>query len=285
MAKKRSLFLVLSGLNQACSSQPAILTLATTTSTENSGLLAAIHPDFEASAGMQVKLIAKGTGAALRLARGGDADAVLVHAPQLEAQFVEEGWGLSRHAVMYNDFVLIGPDDDPAGIAQAPDAAGALLGLAQAEALFVSRGDASGTHIKEQRLWERSGIALEVRDDSSGAPGSRPTGDWYHSIGQGMGKAILYATERRGYTLCDRGTYYAFALDEPARTDLRILHQGDPVLANPYHVIAVDPQRHPHVQAEAAQAYVRWITSPRAQDAIGAYRVHGETLFHPGPAP
>ncbi len=285
MSKKLSLLLVLAGLTQACTSETRILTLATTTSTENSGLLAAIHPDFEASHGIPVKLVAKGTGAALRLARGGDADAVLVHAPQLEEEFVQEGWGQTRHPVMYNDFVIIGPADDPAGAAQSPDAASALLSVAQAEALFVSRGDASGTHVKEQGLWERSGVALDAQGDASGAPGSRPTGDWYHSIGQGMGKTILYATEKRGYALSDRGTYYAFALDEPPRTDLEILHQGDAALANPYHVIAVNPERHPHIQAEEAQAYIRWITSPQTQHAIGAYRVRGETLFRPGPAP
>ncbi len=267
---------------------PTILTLTTTTSTENSGLLAAIHPDFEARSGMQVKVVAKGTGAALQLAREGNADVVLVHAPALESEFVADGHGLERVPVMYNDFVLVGPHDDPGMISGCGDAAWALAQLAEREVLFVSRGDASGTHVKEQELWQAAGLPLEehgVDADTGGKPLLRPAGDWYHAVGQGMGPTLGYATERRAYTISDRGTYYALALDDPPRTDLAVLCEGDPRLANPYAAIAVNPERHPHVQADAALAYVSWLVSDETQQLIGTYRVQDRVLFHPGSPP
>lgn len=284
--------MVLIGLHQRSVAEAGdVLTLATTTSTENSGLLAQIHPDFEKKTGIRVKVIAKGTGASLQLARDGNADVVLVHARRQEDEFVAERYGVMRRDVMSNDFVIIGPVSDPAGIRGARGAAKALKRLAAAAEVFISRGDGSGTHIKEQDLWRRTGIPLRsktVRVFSQGRPKEfrsvRPSGTWYLSIGQGMGKTILVATEKQAYTMADRGTYYAFALSEPGKTDLAILYQGDETLYNPYGVIAVNPARHPHVNFPAAKKYIRWITSAEVQKMIGAYAIGGKVLFHPGAA-
>jgi tungstate transport system substrate-binding protein len=287
MSGQRHLLLCLFVFAGCTSDSGQVLTLTTTTSTENSGLLGHLHPDFEQRTGILVRVVANGTGAALQLAREGNADVVLVHAPALEERFVTEGHGLARVPVMYNDFVLLGPEDGPLGLG-CEDTSAALAKVAEAQAIFVSRGDASGTHVKEQELWQASGVALEDRSTLAGASDQhilQPIGDWYHAVGQGMGPTIGYATERRGYALSDRGTFYALALDDPPRTDLAIVCQGDPRLANPYSVIAVNPATHPHVQAEAAQAYVDWLVSPDTQALIGAYRKGGEQLFHPGPAP
>jgi len=275
---------IATALLAACSTpEPQVLTLTTTTSTENSGLLAHLHPDFQERTGIQVRVVAKGTGAALQLAREGNADVVLVHAPALEEQFVADGHGLERVPVMYNDFVLIGPADGPIG-AGCEGASAALAAVAAAEAVFVSRGDASGTHVKEQELWQASGVPL-VEKTSGDRSFLQPDAGWYHAVGQGMGPTIGYATERRGYALSDRGTYYAMALDDPPRSDLVIACEGDATLANPYAVIAVDPARHPHVQAEAAQAYVDWLTSASTQALIDGFRRGGKQLFHAGPVP
>ena len=275
--------LVLAVLAACSAPEPTVITLTTTSSTENSGLLAHLHPDFEERTAIQVRVVAKGTGAALQLAREGNADVVLVHAPALEERFVAEGHGLERVPVMYNDFVLIGPADGPLGRG-CDSASAALAAIATEEALFVSRGDASGTHIKEQELWQASGVPL-VEKTSGDRTHLQPDAAWYHAVGQGMGPTIGYATERRGYTLSDRGTYYAMALDDPPRSDLVIACEGDVRLANPYAVIAVDPNRHPHVQAEAAQEYVSWLTSPSTQALIDGFRKGGKRLFHAGPPP
>jgi len=264
------------------------LTLATTTSTENSGLLAHIHPDFERKTGIRIKVVAKGTGASLQLARDGNADVILVHAREQEEKFVEEGYGVMRRDVMYNDFVVIGPGDDPAGIRGVKDPAEALSRIARAKRIFISRGDGSGTHLREQQIWHRTGIPLEAETVTIFAKGEkrsfesvRPPGDWYLSVGQGMGKAIMIATEKRAYTLADRGTYYAFALARPPKTDLAILCEGHESLYNPYGVIAVNPRRHPHVNFTGAKEYIAWITSPDVQRMIGRYKFQGEVLFHP----
>jgi tungstate transport system substrate-binding protein len=258
-----------------------VLTLATTTSTENSGLLRHIHPDFEKKTGVRVKVIAKGTGASLRLARDGNADVVLVHSREHEDRFVADGYGVMRREVMYNDFIIIGAEGDPAGIREARTAADAFRRIAEGEHVFISRGDGSGTHIREQRLWRRTGIPLVERTKSEIV---RPHGDWYISIGQGMGKTISVATERQAYTLADRGTHYAFALADPPRTDLDILFEGDEDLHNPYGVIAVDPRKHPHVNFEVASKYIEWITSPEVQAMVAGYRMNGKVLFHPSAA-
>ncbi|NQT17741.1 MAG: substrate-binding domain-containing protein [Planctomycetes bacterium] len=266
-----------------------VLTLATTTSTENSGLLASIHPDFEKKAGVQVRVVAKGTGASLQLARDGNADVVLVHARTLEDRFVAEGFGVLRRDVMYNDFVFIGPDADPAALKGARSPAEALKRIAAGEHEFVSRGDGSGTHLREQELWRGTAVDLETRQATVLVKGKkrsfqsvRPKGDWYLSIGQGMGKTIMVATEKRAYALVDRGTYYALALAEPPRTDLVVVCEGDKGLYNPYGVIAVNPRKHPHVNFAAAKRYVEWITSAEVQKMIGRFRVGGRVLFHPG---
>lgn len=276
------------GVPVAASPAEKILTLATTTSTENTGLLAHIHPGFEARTGIRIKVIAKGTGASLQLGRDGNADVLLVHAPELESQFVAEGFGILRRRVMYNDFVLLGPASDPARVKAAPTAAESLARVARAGRPFVSRGDGSGTHVKEQELWRKTGLPLEsqaIRAIEDGKTRSiesiRPTGNWYFSIGQGMGKTLSVAAERQGYALSDRGTYDAFALAKPPRTDLVIVSQGDPLLRNPYSVIAVNPARHPQVNYAAARQYIEWITSPEVQRQIGAFGVRGRQLFHP----
>ncbi len=237
------------------------LRLATTTSTENSGLLAALLPPFEKARGVKVDVIAVGTGKALKLGESGDVDVVLVHARSLEDQFVAEGFGVNRRDVMYNDFVLLGPAGDPAGIKGMRDAAGALGKIAAVGSPFLSRGDQSGTHAKEKELW--------------GAAGVTPAGAWYLEAGRGMGEVITMATERQGYTLADRGTFLAYR----AKTDLVVLVEGDERLFNPYGVIAVNPARHPHVKASLAAAFIDYLTSPGGQGIIAGFKRNGEPLF------
>jgi tungstate transport system substrate-binding protein len=197
-----------------------------------------------------------------------------------------------RRDVMYNDFVVLGPKADPAGSRGARTAADAFARIARSGSDFISRGDNSGTHIKEQEIWRKTGLPLEsvrasviVGGEEQRSETLRPRGDWYLSVGQGMGKTITIATERQGYTLADRGTYYAFALAEPARTDLALLCQGDPLLYNPYGVIAVNPAKNPGVNFEAAVKYIEWITSRPVQKMIGGYRVQRKVLFHASASP
>ncbi|HEO70255.1 MAG TPA: tungsten ABC transporter substrate-binding protein [Candidatus Hydrogenedentes bacterium] len=268
------------------------LTLATTTSTQNSGLLDHIHPDFEAKTGIMVKVIARGTGASLQLAREGNVDVVLVHAPDIEEAFVEEGYGVERTSVMHNDFVLVGPPADPAGVRGSKEVGAALATIAAKKAVFVSRGDNSGTHAKEQALWEATDVPLASKQHIAIVRGEQvvfttlaPVGDWYMSIGQGMGKTISYATERRAYTLVDRGTYYAFALSAPPRTDLAIVCEGDKRLDNPYSVIAVNPAKVDGVRFDAATRYINWLVSEDTQRCIGDFKVGGKALFHPDVLP
>ena len=265
-----------------------LLTLATTTSTENSGLLAHIHPDFEEKTGIRVKVIVRGTGAALQLAREGNVDVVLVHSRDQEDKFLAEGHGIDRRDVMYNDFVLIGPQGDPAGVAGMTDAPAALAKIAERKAIFVSRGDRSGTHRKEVSLWRTSGVGLLVKERQIVKGGKTrkittvaPIGRWYHSIGQSMGKTIRYATEKRAYTLTDRGTWLVYATAQPPATDLVVLCEGDGRLHNPYGAIAVNPNRHPGINHDAAKKYLAWITSPATRKLIGDYRRCGKVLFHP----
>ncbi|NQU24290.1 MAG: substrate-binding domain-containing protein [Candidatus Nealsonbacteria bacterium] len=277
-------------LLQGCADPSAeqLLTLATTTSTDNSGLLAKIHPDFKQQTGIRIKVIAKGTGAALQLARDGNADVVLVHARAHEDKFVADGFGVMRRDVMHNDFVIVGPAADPARVKDATTAADALRRIADGSHLLISRGDGSGTHIKEQAVWQQTGLTLKTETRRIIAKGKqkevtsvRPPGTWYLSIGQGMGETLVMATEKRAYTLVDRGTYYAFALATPAKTDLVILSQRDEALHNPYGVIAVNPKTHAHANFDAAKKYIEWITSPKVQKMIGEYRIGGKILFHP----
>ncbi|WP_435092998.1 substrate-binding domain-containing protein [Halorubrum sp. N11] len=244
------------------------LTLTTTTSTYDTGLLDAIHGDFEALYGVSVDAVAKGTGAALQAARDGDADVVMVHARGLEDEFMRNGYGVNRRDLMFNDFVIVGPESDPAGIQGMRSATDALTAIASAEASFVSRGDNSGTHTKERNLWE--------------AAGTDPGGDWYQEIGSGMGEALNVATQQGAYTLSDRGTF----ISQRSAVDLAILVQGPigdgpEVLANPYGVMAVNPAIHDNANYDLAMAYIGWITSPDTQEAIGDYQVNDEQLFFP----
>ncbi|HHI77209.1 MAG TPA: hypothetical protein ENJ94_08555 [Gammaproteobacteria bacterium] len=259
----RHLLVVLALCAGPLAAQPQVLRLATTTSTENSGLLAYLLPAFERASGYQVHVIAVGTGKALRMGRDGDVDVVLVHAPAAEQAFVAEGAGILRRAVMHNDFVIVGPRGDRAGIRGLRDAVTALQRIARRRAPFVSRGDDSGTHKKELALWRAAGI--------------RPSGYWYREAGQGTGRVLQMANELDAYTLADRGTWLAFR----DRSDLRVLVEGDPRLFNPYHIIAVNPERHPGVDFAGAKALIDWITGPEGQRRIAAYRLRGEVLFHP----
>jgi tungstate transport system substrate-binding protein len=238
------------------------LILATTTSTEDSGLLDFILPDFEETQNAEVDVIAVGTGQAIELGTNGDADVLLVHARAREEAFVEAGDGTQRYDVMYNDFVILGPADDSAGIRGMATAVEAFQTLASAEATFISRGDDSGTHTKELAIWEAADI--------------EPVGDWYVSAGQGMGEVLTMSAEQEAYTLSDRATYLSregLALD--------ILVEGDEILFNPYGVIPVNPDRHPNVNAELAQAFADWITSLETQQLIADYQINGQQLFYP----
>ena len=258
------------------------LVLATTTSTADSGLLDAILPDFEERYGADVEVIAVGTGQAIQLGENGDADVILVHARNREDAFVEAGFGVNRQDVMYNDFVIVGPINDPAGIKGMIDSAAALTQIAQNQSLFVSRGDDSGTHTKEQSLWKSSDTALieaaGTKDPSKTA--MRPEGDWYQSVGQGMGATLTLANEQQAYTLSDRATYLARKLEG---LDLEIMVEGDSRLFNPYGVIAVNPELHPTVNAAGAEAFITWIASLEAQQAISQFGVEqfGQPLFVP----
>ncbi|MFC5134426.1 MULTISPECIES: substrate-binding domain-containing protein [Haloferacaceae] len=244
------------------------LTLTTTTSTYDTGLLDEIHGDFEEMYGVSVDAVAQGTGAALESGRNGDADVVMVHARGLEDEFMREGYGVNRRDLMFNDFVIVGPEDDPAGIEGMDSATEALTAVADAGATFVSRGDNSGTHTKELNLWE--------------AAGTEPGGDWYQETGTGMGEALNVATQQGAYTLSDRGTF----ISQRSEIDLVILVQGPiedgpEVLANPYGVMAANPGVHENANYDLAMAYIGWITSPGTQEAISSYQVDGEQLFFP----
>jgi tungstate transport system substrate-binding protein len=237
--------------------------VASTTSTENSGLFGHILPLFQEVTGIAVRVVAQGTGQALETGRRGDADVVFVHARELEEAFVADGYGVERFDVMYNDFVIVGPGADPAGLAGVDDAASAMAAIAEAEAPFASRGDDSGTHVAEMNLWEAAGVA--------------PEGQWYLSTGSGMGATLNTAAQVPAYALTDRGTWLSFANRGP----LEIVFEGDPVLFNPYGIILVNPERQPHVKAEQGQAFIDWVISQAGQEAIASYAVAGEQLFFP----
>lgn len=241
----------------------ATIKLATTTSTESSGLLEALLPAFTEKHGIMVHPIAVGTGKAIRLAENGDVDVILVHAPPAERKFVEEGFGVDRRDVMHNDFVILGPAPDPAGVRGTKDAAAALTKIARARSPFVSRGDDSGTNSKEKALWGDAGV--------------EPSGAWYMPAGQGMAAVLLMAHEKRAYTLADRGTYIALR----DKVQLEVLVEGDRRLLNPYGVIAVNPARHPHVRYAEAMTFIAWLTSPEGQEIIAGHTRDGEQLFYP----
>lgn len=237
--------------------------LATTTSTENSGLLGDLLPRFKQASGYDVHVIAVGTGKALRMGRDGDVDVVLVHAPVAEKKFVQDGFGEQRLPVMYNDFVIVGPDADPAGIAEASGVGDALARIARSESLFVSRGDDSGTHKKERGLWRSAEFA--------------PEGSWYREAGQGMGKVLQMADELNAYALTDRGTWLAYR----DKSRLRVAYEGHEALFNPYAIIAINAQRYPDLNHAGARTLIEWIRGDAGQRAIAAYRRSGEQLFRP----
>lgn len=237
-----------------------------TTSTQNSGLYAAILPDFKTATGIEARIVAVGTGQAIKNARNCDGDVLLVHARQSELAFVKAGYGLARYDVMYNDFVVVGPEDNPAGVLSGDTATAALDKIARSRTLFISRGDDSGTHTKERHLWSRTTIDPVTA-----------SGDWYREAGSGMGATLNVAVGLGGYTLTDRATWLTFG----NRQGHRIWLQGDPALFNQYGVIPVNPNVCPNVKTDLADTFVRWITSQEGQSAIAAYRVEGQQLFFP----
>ena len=239
------------------------LRLSTTTSTDNSGLLEVLHPVFEKKYGVKIDVIAVGTGKALRLGRNGDVDLVMVHDPEAEKAFVASGYGIARLPVMHNDFVLVGPANDPANVRQATSTAQALSRIAANHSLFISRGDDSGTHKKEQSLW----INAKTQPDPA----------WHHLSGQGMGAVLIMANEKQAYSLTDRGTYIAF----DKKLNLEIVYQGAPELHNPYHVILVNPEKHPHSQTDLARSYADFLRGAQGQKLIADFKVSGQQLFYP----
>jgi tungstate transport system substrate-binding protein len=250
----------------SAAAQPRFITVASTTSTEQSGLFRHLLPIFETKTGIQVRVVALGTGQALDLGRRGDADVVFVHARPLEEKFIAEGYGVKRFEVMYNDFVLVGPKSDAAKVRGSKDIVAALRRIYAAQVPFVSRGDRSGTHFAELQLWVLAGIDI-----------AQEKGPWYRDTGSGMGATLNTAAGMNAYALTDRGTWLAFK----NRGDLMIAAQGDKRLFNQYGVMLVNPAKHPHVKKEDGQAFVDWLISPEGQKAIADYRIDGEQLFFP----
>jgi tungstate transport system substrate-binding protein len=266
MIRRHLVIALLALLSLPALAQESSITIASTTSTEQSGLFGHLLPIFTRETGIAVRVVALGTGQALDVARRGDADLVFVHDRGAEERFVADGAGGPRLHVMFNDFVLVGPAADPAGVGNLRDTNEALRRIAATRAPFISRGDRSGTHSAELRLWQQAGV-----DPVSGR------GVWYREVGQGMGPALNTAAAQGAYVLADRGTWLAFR----NRQDLRILVEGDARLFNQYGVLLVNPQRHPHVKAADAQRFIDWVVAPAGQAAIAGYRINGEQLFFP----
>jgi tungstate transport system substrate-binding protein len=269
MSIVRSLFVIAATITLAgapADAQDKSIIVASTTSTQDSGLFGHILPLFKAKTGIDVKVVAQGTGQALDTGRRGDADVLFVHAKAPEEKFVADGFGVKRYPVMYNDFVLIGPKSDPAGIKGMSDVAKTLQAIKAKEAPFISRGDRSGTHIAELDLWKAAGIDI-----------GKEKGPWYKEIGQGMGAALNTASAANAYVLADRGTWLSFK----NRGDLDILVAGDKRLFNQYGVILVNPEKHPHVKKDLGQAFINWLISPEGQKAIADYKINGQELFFP----
>ena len=290
------LAVVMISLLDAGSGQSAekLIKMATTTSTENSGLLDVLLPEFTKETGIEVKVFAKGTGAAIRDGMDGNVDVIFVHAKAREEKFISEGYGSYRLDVMHNDFVIIGPAGDPAKIEGMQDAAGAFRKMTAAKVKFISRGDDSGTHIKEQALWKASGEAMKTEASEIIKKGKKHTlsfvypvglGKRYISIGQGMGKTLTFAEEKQAYTLTDRGTFLKYKYGRKLGLNLEILCEGDQNLFNPYGVIPVSPKKHPHVKFAAADRLARWLVSAQAQALIGQYKIAGRQAFFPDALP
>jgi tungstate transport system substrate-binding protein len=266
MMFRRSLFGLMAALSLGVPAlaQEKSIVVASTTSTQDSGLFAYLLPLFKARTGIEVKVVALGTGQALDTARRGDADVVFVHAKPEEEKFLAEGFGVKRYPVMYNDFVLIGPRTDPAGVGKSKDILEALRTIKSKELPFISRGDRSGTHLAEIKLWKAAGV--DIGDAKGG---------WYKAIGQGMGAALNTASASYAYVLADRGTWLSFK----NKGDLAIVVQGDKSLFNQYGVMLVNPAKHPHVKAALGQQFIDWLVSPEGQRDIAAYKINGEQLF------
>jgi tungstate transport system substrate-binding protein len=267
-----------------------ILKMSTTTSTQASGLLDVLLPELEKDTGIKVKVIAKGTGAAIRDGVDGNVDVIFVHAKAREEKFVKDGYGTKRYAVMHNDFVLLGPVNDPAKVKGMTDAPAVLKKIADSKAFFISRGDDSGTHTKEQALWQTSGLQLEKITNTIVKKGKKReiafvhpagSGEWYLSIGQGMGKTIMFADEKQAYTLADRGTYIKYKFGRDVPIELNVLCEGDPLLGNPYGFIPINPKKHPHVKYKLAEEFAQWLVSDRGQAVIADYRLLDKQLFYP----
>lgn len=260
-----SLMMVMGG-SSALAADESFITVASTTSTENSGLFAYLLPKFEEQTDIEVRVVAVGTGQAIELARNGDADVLFVHHTPSEEEFVAEGHGVERFDVMYNDFVIVGPASDPAGVKGMKDVTAALEKIAENQASFVSRGDDSGTHKKELSLWEASGV------DTQNA-----SGHWYRETGSGMGATLNTASGMNAYALTDRATWLQFG----NKGDLEILVEGDSTLFNQYGIILVSPEKHPHVKKNRGQQFVNWVLSEEGQKLIGAYKIEGQQAFFP----
>ena len=243
--------------------EPIHLKMATTTSTENSGLLGKLLPPFEEKYNIKVDVIAVGTGAAIKLGENGDVDILFVHAREAEDKFIQDKYGVNRRDVMYNDFIVLGPSNDPAKIKEEKSIVSALTKIANQNAFFISRGDDSGTDKKEKSVWQMANI--------------KPDGAWYMEAGQGMGATLQIADEKQAYVLCDRGTFIAYK----NKIGLVILYEGDALLFNPYGVIAVNPDRYSHVKYMEAMQLIDWVTSIEGQNIIREYKIEGEILFHP----
>ena len=266
IARRGFLALALAAVASIVTAQEKFITVASTTSTEQSGLFGYLLPIYEKETGVKVRVVALGTGQALDVARRGDADVVFVHARAAEEKFLAEGHGVKRFPVMYNDFVLIGPKSDPAKVGGGRDILAALKKVQAAQAPFVSRGDRSGTHMAELGLWKAAGIDID-----------RAKGPWYRDTGQGMGPALNTAASMGAYILSDRGTWLAFK----NRADLTILVEGDKRLFNQYGVMLVNPEKHPNVKKELGQQFIDWLVSASGQKAIADYKINGEQLFYP----
>ena len=267
-----------------------VLKMSTTTSTEASGLLDVLLPELLKDTGIEVKVVAKGTGAAIRDGEDGNIDVIFVHAKAREEEFVAKGFGTKRYPVMHNDFVIVGPADDPAGIKGLTEAGPALTKIATAKAPFISRGDDSGTHTKEQALWKGTGLPLAEQTRKIVSKGQEKevkymvpadSSAWYMSIGQGMGKVITFAEEKKAYTMTDRGTYIKMKYGKTPGVELDVLCEGGADLANFYGVIPINPAKHPHVKNDLAMQFVEWLISPKGQGLIGGYKLEGKQLFFP----
>jgi tungstate transport system substrate-binding protein len=266
--------------------------MSTTTSTRDSGLLDYLLPEFKKDTGIEVLVIAKGTGAAIRDGIDGNVDVIFVHDTEREEKFVADGWGTKRYEVMHNDFVIVGPPKDPAQIKGEKDVLEALRRIAAKKAPFVSRGDDSGTHAKELGLWKQTGLPLAKSEQTVTTGGEEkkitfesPEGPWYLSVGQGMGRTLFIAEEKEGYALADRGTYIQQKFGKSPPTTLEVLVEGDLNLFNPYGVIPVNPAKYPSVKIDAADKFAGWLVSQRGQELIARYQLEGQQLFFPDAIP